>query len=106
MSTKTPMTREEQLQRAKIRAMGEGVRVWRIDEYTFVSPSLSLPGVAYLLNVLPDGDVTCHCAAALADRPCKHMGAVLIVLQLTQTANATREKAAALAQDLEDLYGK
>lgn len=69
---------EEQLARAKMRALAQGVRVWALETYRYAVPSSSMDGTAYEVIVYGPEDISCNCPAGQNGRYCKHVGAVLV----------------------------
>ena len=86
-TTRPKLTLEEQVAKAKLRAIGQGVRIWKLegaDMPMYAVPSSSMDGTAYLLNVhsAERGDITCTCPGHVHRGICKHMGAMLVRLDL------------------------
>ena len=103
MATKRPpLTLEEQIAKAKLRALAQGVRIWRLEgteSPMYAVPSSSMDGTAYLLEIHQDnGDITCTCPGHINRGTCKHMGAVMLALD----AAAQMEIATAAAQEDRD----
>jgi uncharacterized Zn finger protein len=95
------MVTQQQLAKAKMRALAQGVRVWALESEPmsrYAVPSTSMDGTAYEVIVynLAEGDVTCTCPASLHRGICKHIGAVLVRLDVERE----------MAQDSEDLERK
>ena len=77
-TTKTP---EEIQASARLRALGQGIRVYCLEQgYRYCIPSASNDGSAYHVLVI-EGDPSCNCQAALNDRYCKHVAAVEMRLE-------------------------
>jgi len=97
MATKPRLTLEEQIAKAKLRALAQGIRIWKLegtDTPMYAVPSSSMDGTAYLLEIHQDnGDITCTCPGNVNRGSCKHMGAVM----LAQDAAAQMELATAAA---------
>ena len=76
---------QEQLVKAKVRALAQGVRVWALETGAtprYAVPSTSVDGTAYEVVVhgqQPD-DISCNCLGAINRGICKHVGAVLLRL--------------------------
>ena len=96
---KPPLTLEEQIAKAKLRALAQGVRIWKLEGTEppmYAVPSSSNDGTAYLLEIHQDnGDITCTCPGNVYRGTCKHMGAVMLALD----AAAQMELATAAAQE-------
>ncbi len=75
-TTKTPLTPEETRAISRLRALGQGVRVYCLDQdKLYCVPSASGDGSAYQVQV--SGDITiCSCPAGTNDKYCKHVAAV------------------------------
>ena len=87
MATKTPLTREEQVARAKIKALAEGVKVWLLeagDTPRYAVPSSSMDGTAYevIVHNRDAEDVSCNCPGNTYRGMCKHVGSILVRLDL------------------------
>jgi len=88
MATKQPLTPQEQLARCKMRALSEGTRIWQLESEPtprFASPSSTDVGAAYeiICHNIDAGDVSCNCKGAQNGRYCKHLGAVLLHLDVS-----------------------
>ena len=92
-TTKSP---EETRATARLRALGQGVRVYVLEPgYRYCVPSASGDGSAY--QVLTNGEtVTCSCPAGINDKWCKHLAAVAMYLE----AQDQLEQATSLAVDI------
>ena len=96
---KPPLSLAEQLARCKMRALSEGTRIWQLETGStprFASPSRSEVGVAYEIichNIEAD-DVSCNCKAAENGRFCKHLGAVLLHLDVSAEVELAQAVAA------------
>ena len=87
MATKPRLTLEEQTAKAKLRALAQGVQIWKLegaDIPMYAVPSTSMDGTAYLLTVhnTEARDITCTCPGHVNRGICKHMGAILVRLDL------------------------
>ena len=72
-TTKSP---EETQAIARLRALGQGVRVYVLEPgYRYCVPSASGDGSAYQVLVSRDSGM-CSCPAGVNDRYCKHVAAV------------------------------
>ncbi len=97
----TPKTLDEQIAQSKLRALAQGVRIWRLEgsePQMWAVPSTSNDGTAYLLEVHPQGDITCTCPGNVYRNSCKHQGALMLALD----AAAQLELATAAAQQDRD----
>ena len=85
-TTRPKLTLEEQIARSKLRALAQGIRIWKLEGTDFpmyAVPSTSMDGTAYLLEIHQDnGDITCTCPGHINRGICKHMGAILVRLDL------------------------
>ena len=77
------LTLEEQLTKAKLRALAQGVQVWKLESEPtprYAVPSASMDGTAYEVVVYDKdaGDITCTCPGHVHRGVCKHMGAILV----------------------------
>lgn len=70
----------DQLERATVRAVEEGVRVYRLGDGRYAVPASSKPGYAYTVTVEEAYGDHCNCSASAHGRACKHLGAVLVLL--------------------------
>ena len=100
MATKAPLSTEEQLAKAKLRALAQGVQIWKLegaDIPMYAVPSTSMDGTAYLLTIhdVEARDITCTCPGHIHRGVCKHMGAILARLDL----EAEMELASAAASE-------
>ena len=87
MATKPKLTLEEQTAKAKLRALAQGVRIWKLEGAEtpmYAVPSTSMDGTAYLLPIhnAESRDITCTCPGHVNRGICKHMGAILVRLDL------------------------
>jgi len=114
MATTTPRTPEETHAISRLRALGQGVRVYCLErDQSYCVPSSSGDGSAY--QVLVNGEITiCSCPAGTNDKYCKHVAAV----EMYREAQDQLEQATSMAvtvglhdalersleQTLEDLY--
>jgi hypothetical protein len=95
----TQKTLDEQIAQSKLRALAQGVRIWRLEgsePRMWAVPSSSNDGTAYLLEIhnQDNGDITCTCPANVYRNTCKHVGALMLALD----ASAQLEMATAAAQ--------
>ena len=54
MATKPPLTLEEQTAKAKLRALAQGVQIWKLEgaeTSRYAVPSTGMDGTAYLLTI-------------------------------------------------------
>ena len=87
MATKPRLTLEEQTAKAKLRALAQGIRIWKLEGAEismYAVPSTSMGGTAYLLTIhdADSRDITCTCPGHVNRGICKHMGAILVRLDL------------------------
>ena len=108
MATRPRLTPEQLLSRSKLRALAEGTRIWLLDEgespnyvTRYVAPSATTPGIAH--EIVCRGadvyDVTCSCPSGANRGSCKHIGAVLLLIDTREEA-ADIERAASIASDM------
>jgi hypothetical protein len=106
--------------KAKIRALAQGIKVWVLEPgKRYVSPSDSQQGTAYEVIIrspalsgvegTEPGDITCTCPGATHRGICKHIGVVMLRLEvdqeLAQTDPSTRSGEERTLEDkLADLY--
>ena len=107
----TPKTLEEQIAQSKLRALAQGVRIWRLEGSEppmWAVPSTSMDGTAYLLEIHDQGDITCTCPGNLYRNTCKHTGALLLALdaaaQLELATAAAQTIPNNLEQEIADLF--
>ncbi len=76
MATTTPRTPEETQAISRLRALGQGVRVYCLDrDQSYCVPAASGDGSAYQVQI--SGEITiCSCPAGTNDKYCKHVAAV------------------------------
>ena len=106
----TTKSREETRATARLRALGQGVRVYVLEPgYRYCVPSASGDGTAY--QVLAHGDtVTCSCPAGMNDRYCKHVAAVQMRMEAEDTLEQARSRdlhdarQRSLDENIDDLY--
>ena len=107
------MVTREQTAKAKIRALAQGVQVWVLEPgRRYVSPSCSKVGTAYevVLQSTGAGDITCTCPGATHRGICKHIGAIMVRLEVdrelsqTQQDKEQKEQKEQLERDLADLF--
>ena len=87
MATKPRLTLEEQTAKAKLRALAQGIQIWKLEDAEspmYAVPSTSMDGTAYLLTIhdVDSRDITCTCPGHVNRGICKHMGAILVRLDL------------------------
>lgn len=93
MATVTPRTPEETQAISRLRALGQGVRVYCLErDQLYCIPSTACDGSVYQVQVIGD-TATCSCPAGVNDRYCKHVAAV----QMRIEAEEALEQATALA---------
>ena len=100
MSTKAPLSPEEQLAKAKLRALAQGVQVWVLETDPtprYAVPSSSNDGTAYevIVHDMDRRDVSCNCPGNTYRGVCKHVGAILIRIDI----EAEMELASAAASE-------
>ncbi len=76
MATTTPRTPEETQAISRLRALGQGVRVYCLErDQMYCVPASAGDGSAYQIQV--NGEITiCSCPAGTNDKYCKHVAAV------------------------------
>lgn len=86
------MSREEMLAKARVRALSEGVRCWRLanEEGRYCVPSSSEPGIAYEVVMFTDFQ-TCTCPSGMQRGACKHMAAVQLLRESETAMQTARE---------------
>ena len=99
-TTRPKLSLEEQTAKAKLRALAQGVQIWKLegaDMPMYAVPSASMDGTAYLLTIhdVEARDITCTCPGHVHRGICKHMGAILVRLDL----EAEMELASAAASE-------
>ena len=96
MTTRPRLTPEQLLSRSKLPALAEGTRIWLLDEgespdyvTRYAAPSATTPGIAH--EVIVHGrdilDVTCSCPSGSYRGACKHVGAVLLLMDAREEAD-------------------
>ena len=75
------MTTTEQTARARLRALTEGVRVWRLDEHRFAVPSSTKAGHAWEITETEPDDYACGCPGARYRGTCKHVEGVRLFVE-------------------------
>ena len=101
------MVTQEQAAKAKIRALAQGVKVWVLEPgRRYVSPSCSQEGTAYevVVQSTEAGDITCTCPGATHRGICKHIGIVLVRLEVDRELPQTQQEERTLEDKLADLY--
>ncbi len=74
--TTTTRSPEETRAISRLRALGQGVKVYCLDkDRTYCVPSASGDGSAYQVQITGE-TMQCSCAAGRNDKWCKHLGAV------------------------------
>src|SRR5918996_176827 len=100
------MVTQEQAAKAKMRALAQGVKVWALEPgRRYVTPSCSQDGTAYevVIQSTEPGDITCTCPGATHRSICKHIGMVMVRLEVDQELSQVQDKKQ-LERDLADLY--
>jgi len=93
MATKTPLTPEESKAISRLRALGQGVKVFCLErDQSYCVPSASGDGSAYQVQVSGE-TMLCSCPAGVNDKACKHVGAV----EMFREAQEQLEQAHSLA---------
>ena len=94
--TKSPLSPEESKAISRLRALGQGVRVYCLDkDRLYCVPSAGGDGSAY--SVMVSGEnAMCSCPAGENDRMCKHLAAV----EMYREAQEQLEQATSLAVDV------
>ena len=101
------MVTQEQAAKAKIRALAQGVKVWVLEPgRRYVSPSCSQEGTAYevVVQSTETGGITCTCPGATHRGICKHIGAIMVRLELDRELPQTQQEERTLEDKLADLY--
>ena len=93
------MTAQEQVARARLRALTEGVRVWRLDERRFAVPSSTKAGHAWEVTEREPDDYDCGCPGARYRSTCKHIEGVRLFVE---TEGELRRAEAAGSKTLAD----
>ena len=75
------MMAQEQIARARLRALTEGVRVWRLDEHRFAVPSSTKAGFAWEITETEPDDFACGCPGARYRGVCKHIEGVRLFVE-------------------------
>ncbi len=114
MATTTPRTPEEFKAISRLRALGQGVRVYCLGrDQTYCVPASAGDGSAYQVQV--SGEITiCSCPAGTNDKYCKHVAAVAMYREAQDQLEQATSMAVtvglhdalerSLEQKLEDLY--
>ena len=97
MATKAPPRTPEETQAiSRLRALGQGVRVYCLErDRLYCVPSSAGDGSAYQVQVSGE-TMICSCAAGQNDRQCKHLGATAMYRE----AQDQLEQATSLAVDV------
>ena len=75
-TTKTTRTLEETRAISRLRALGQGIRVFCLDQdKLYCVPSATGDGSAYQVQISGE-TMLCSCPAGQHDKACKHVGAV------------------------------
>ncbi len=84
-TTKPPLTPEETHAISRLRALGQGIRVYCMTrDHLYCVPSTSGAGSAYSMQVSGE-TMLCSCPAGIHDKPCKHLvGMVCRLLALAR----------------------
>ena len=93
--------------KAKVRALAQGVQVWMLERgKRYVVPSGSQTGTAYevVVQSTEPGDITCTCPGATHRGICKHIGIVLVRLEVDRELPPTQQEERTLEDKLADLY--
>jgi len=101
------LTPQEQLFRAKLRALAQGVRVWALEAGEaprYAVPSTGNDGTAYEVVVHGSAGPTCNCPGAVNRGICKHIGAVLIRLDVEREMARAQHPNEQPERDLAELY--
>lgn len=107
------LTPPEQLAKAKVRALAQGIRVWVLetgDAPRYAVPSTSNDGTAYevVVHNRDAGYITCNCKGGENGRYCKHLGAVLLRLDVDAEMELAQAVAAEdrqrVERDIAELY--
>ena len=92
-TTKSP---EETRAISRLRALGQGVRVYCLDQdKLYCVPSASGDGSTYTIQISGE-TVLCSCPAGIHDKCCKHVGAV----EMFREAQEQLAQATSLAVDI------
>jgi hypothetical protein len=100
------MVTQEQTAKAKIRALAQGVKVWVLESgRRYVVPSYSQDGTAYevVIQNSEPGDITCTCPGATHRGICKHIGAIMVRLEVEKEI-AQVQVNEQLERDIAELY--
>ncbi len=96
MTTKTPLTPEETRAISRLRALGQGVKVFCLERgKLYCVPSASGDGSVYQVQVSGE-TMLCSCPAGIHDKCCKHVGAV----EMFREAQEQLAQATSLAIDV------
>ncbi len=95
-TTKLTRTPEETRAISRLRALGQGIRVFCLDQdKLYCVPSASGDGSAYQVQVSGE-TMLCSCPAGVNDKACKHVGAV----EMFREAQEQLAQATSLAVDV------
>lgn len=100
------MVTQEQATKAKLKALSQGVKVWALESgRRYAVPSSTSDGSAYevVIESQQPGDITCTCRSGINRGVCKHIGAVLVRLQVEQELLQTPQHEA-LDAKIAELY--
>ena len=103
-TTKTPLTPEETRAISRLRALGQGIRVFCLDQdMLYCVPSASGDGSTYTIQISGE-TMTCSCPAGEHDRYCKHVAAVEMYRESQDLLDNVRSMVliTALERSLED----
>jgi hypothetical protein len=101
------MVTQEQAAKAKIRALAQGVKVWVLEPgRRYAVPSHAGDGTTYevVVQSAEPGDITCTCPGATHRGICKHIGIVLVRLEVDRELPQTPQEERTLEDKLADLY--
>ena len=89
---------EEQLAKAKLRALAQGVQVWILESGEtprYAVPSSNMDGTAYevIVHNRDSQDVSCNCPGNLHRGVCKHVGAILLRMDIEVEAELATARA-------------
>ena len=109
-TTKPRPTLEEQTVKAKLRALAQGIQIWKLEgaeSSMYAVPSASMDGTAYLLIIhdVDSRDITCTGPGHVNRGVCKHMGAILVRLDL-EAETELAQAVAAEDTEIQDTIAK
>ena len=98
------MVTQEQTSKAKVRALAQGVKVWVLEPgKRYVCPSSSKVGTAYEV-IVGSPDITCTCPGATHRGVCKHIGIVMVRLEVDRELPHTKPEGRPLEDLINELY--